>query len=367
MAIGLVALATVLVVPGCRTIDTAEDIVNDAVNSIENESMDWKVVLQRTSDDLRNNDFPQFADRVDLLLQRSIAATGSQVFCLIDRIESHVLQGLARIKTEILGGKPPRRSPTVCLAVPDSLNAADSSRPSAATFYGYDLDADGLRLLHVSLKRMADGTMKEEDEDVTAKMETGTAHYQRIVDLGGAGVELTKWSKALRLIASDGQVLGSILVTQPRCSERDDWALISAITLTPKLESGDREYFGNGPDIDINVRVFPSADGKSLLGNASMRANETNGGDTKAFVSRQWEIRSARSGESIGQVTSRDFDSLSEEAPNQTTAFERPGSGLVRLYQIIGDTAGDDVQSDTDPTSVKISFNVVNFRLNACK
>jgi hypothetical protein len=369
LILGILSGLTLLITPSCGKVDDASDILNGAINSMENESIDWRVALEDTIEKLRKEDYPHIADEVNALFQRSIAAAGTQIFCIIDRIEGRVIRGLARIRANLLGqSAEPLRVPTVCQSVPDRIRTADPLRPDYATFYGFDLDAANLELVLVNQRPRHDGTLEEIERDVTAFMERGSAHYERRVNLGGTGIQLTTDSSALRLVqrkpgGGGSEVIGSILVTQPRCVETEESTEVPALTLTPKLQKGDSEFFGNGPSIQVQVRVFPAADGRSLQGSASMRADETNDGDTKSFHRHDWQILSARQGEAIGAVTSRADDNLIEEAPDQTTFYERPGKGLVRLYQVVGDTAGADIGK----TGVKIFFNRVHFKLNACR
>jgi hypothetical protein len=146
------------------------------------------------------------------------------------------------------------------------------------------------------------------------------------------------------------------------------------------LVQGDREFGGNGPQITVHAHTLLAADSKSFSIAVDFDAVET-GGDhsevTGNFVPFTWNAPEGQHITSIVSGISSSVSALSAAAGaevgacNDGDVIANPTitGDLIAAIQLIGDTGGDDISSDTDcscDTQIKnITFNPVVVQLVA--
>lgn len=127
----LAALCAAVLLSGSSCIGTDEtnEILEDGVRSLEQQSQSWKAVLADTRDKLIAAGQHTLAVQVDNLIQDAEQSAGIEVRCYTDFLRDRAtndLRGMLAIRTK----EPLPSKPTFCLPSPDSidLNLAPSER-----------------------------------------------------------------------------------------------------------------------------------------------------------------------------------------------------------------------------------------------
>ena len=129
--------------------------------------------------------------------------------------------------------------------------------------------------------------------------------------------------------------------------------------LCPKHVKGDREFDGHGPDVRTNVRLSISRNKRNIVANISLTATETMRNWTTAKGSWSRNIWTAPSGYQIVRILSSKSSSASYRDSNHHIDRPRRIRGrLVKTFEIMGDTRGNDVGNCTsDDVFLSVFFN----------
>lgn len=318
-----------------NTVNQTEALLDDAIATISQESSSWQATLQNLETKLVGDAQSTVKTEVQQLANRTIAATGVELRCNADFLGTRVIQGLQRIKAELLQRSIPERIPVFCQVIPSEIRmtlAAD--RRDKIDITGYDFDNQpNLRLyLHANGRKT----------DVTSYINRLT-HYQMILNLGNNGLVLDNQSNKITL-EYNNQELSSIPVIQPQLPNciREDYTFSPAtITFVPPHTSGDTDFFGHGPRVDCNVSVF--IDGNTVKASVYMKAQETGGfgaDNSKAEGSAIFTIFTAPSNRKIERIVSDSSSSQSYTDGNLDDDYFNQGSGeLVKRFVFTGDTS----------------------------
>ena len=129
---------------------------------------------------------------------------------------------------------------------------------------------------------------------------------------------------------------------------------------------GDQDFKGHGPDIEVDVRIYPDRSRKRLLASVSMIAVETRPDWTTARGWEEREIFFTKSGWEISDILS---DTRSQyrytDNDHADDVFTLSSGELVRQFRFIGDRKGGDAGVST---SVWVYFNPIRLMLrkNRC-
>lgn len=130
--------------------------------------------------------------------------------------------------------------------------------------------------------------------------------------------------------------------------------------LCPKHVNGDREFAGHGPDVRASVRLSISRNKRNIVANISLSARETMRNWTTAKGSWSRNIWTAPSGYEIVRILSSKSSTASYRDRNHHIDRPRPRGSLVKIFEIMGDTRGNDVGNCTsDDVFMNIFFNRV--------
>jgi hypothetical protein len=170
------------------------------------------------------------------------------------------------------------------------------------------------------------------------------------------------------------EVTGSFDTTQPAIRP-----VIPGGVLCPStLVAGDREFGGNGPQISVQAATVVAGDGKSFTIIVDFDAVETGGDHSEVkghFEAFTWNAPAGKHITSIVSGTSASVSALSKSAGgefgvcNDGDVIANPTitGDLISAIELIGDTGGDDISSDSDchcDTQIKsITFNDVVVQL----
>lgn len=329
-----------------------EALLNDAIDQISHESSSWQATLQELANKLTDETQSTIRNEVQNLANRTIAAAGAELRCNVDFLSARVVQGLQRIKANLLGQAPPPRVPAFCSVIPTAVDMnLTPNRRTKIDIVGYDFDNQPLKLFLLS------GTQKI---DMTSALNRLT-HYHMVINLGSNGILLNAASNRL-VLEYNNQEFSSIPITQPQipdCIEEEITFDPSEITFTPRHTRGDKEYDGNGPRVTASARI--SVEGNEIKARISMKAEETKSDWTTAESTDTYTIYVAPSNRKIVSITSDTFTDQTYIDSNHTADVFEQGSGeLIKRFRFMGDTDGDDAGTRTN---VKVTFNRVRIKL----
>jgi hypothetical protein len=325
--------------------DRAVNILDDGISALSGESADWRSTLEGITSELTEDAQSTIRNEVTDLMNRSIAAVGTEVKCLVDFAGTRVRQGLVSIRAKILGLETQETEPIFCDTVPMILEREQiPNRTNVLEFYGYDFDRSDIKLMLIK----ASGSV-----DVTDKLDRPT-HYHMTLNLGANGVQITEDSQRI-LVRWKDKDLSTIGIVQesPRICKvmtttvRD----IQPFTVIPSLVFGDPDFGGHGPEFKITTNRLRRHDAVSIR--MIVTASETREGDTRASGREEVVIYNAPAGYRIDQVLGPSNDHLDDYADgdhDQKTLFRGSG-GPVNRYVIDGDRSGGDVGEYTQVTA----------------
>jgi hypothetical protein len=330
-------------------------VLDEAVDSLESESGQWREILEKALTDLPKEASSLIRNEISNVLSRTIAAAGVQAMCFADFLGARVRQQLMRIRATLLQALLPPLEPALCTPNPTTIDMelAPAAR-NKIEFFGYDLDRTPLKVLHVTTSGSS---------DVSSKLDRPSP-YLMTLNLAGNGVPLTSASQRL-VVQWEGHDISTIAVLQrttPVCTTDQASAEPRTVTLVPPLTQGDREFKGNGPDVRINVALsirltqVGSRQTSELVATYSMYARETKGDRTTASGSEQSVVWTAPQGRVIDAILGPTTEVVSYRDDTVTSdSFKK----ALADYVVIGDTEGDDVGQ----SKVTIAFHPVQVAL----
>ena len=343
-----------------KVTDTVSDVtgntvatLNDAIDALDQNSSSWQAVLQQTTQKLTADAQSTVRNEVSDLLNRSVAATGTELRCNLDFIGTRVRQALVRIRARLLHQSVPAAEPALCHVVPAAVDMAlDSSRRNKLEFFGYDFDTTPIK---VSLHSKS-GTI-----DVSSKLDRLT-HYHMTLNLGANGVPLSSSSDRLTL-EWENRPISSVAVIQPAtpvCQEKTEpYVRNTYLSFTPPHTRGDREYSGNGPEVWATARWVKEDTRVNL--HLWMKAKETRSDWTTAEGERIEPYYTAPSGWRIDSIEGN-LESSAHYVDTDHNDDRQGGgpSGPVKEFKFRGDRDGNDAGIHT---GVDVTFNPLVVKL----
>jgi hypothetical protein len=335
-------------------VDSATDkmvaVLDEAIVDLADESADWQTVVQDAINQLTDEAHTALRSDLNNMLLRAPAAIGTEFRCDVDFVRRRVRQDLISIKARLLGLEVPQKEPVFCSVVPLAVDASlVPQNVSLMEFYGYDFDTLPVQVL------LRNGS---QDIDVSSFLDRPT-HYHMTLNMGANGVQLSPDSQRF-ILKWNGEEISTIAVIQqttPVCETKHVDFKPESIGFVPPHTRGDREFSGNGPDINASVKLSHTGDNVRVL--VTMSAVETKSDYTTASGSKEFTFNYApEAGYKISQILSETENQFSYRDDNhEEDTFA--GGGPVANYRFVGDTGGDDVGQ----TAVQISFNQVELEL----
>jgi hypothetical protein len=343
-----------------KVTDTVSDISGDTVAALDNaidaldrNSASWQTVLQDTTQQLTADAQSTVRNEISDLLNRSVAATGTELRCNMDFIGTRVRQALVRIRARLLHQPIPPVEPALCHVVPAAVDMAlDSSRRNKLEFFGYDFDTMPIK---VTLQD------KSRTLDVSSNLDRLT-HYHMTLNLGANGVPVSNASNRLTLEWQD-RLISSIAVIQPAtpvCREKTEtYTRSTYLSYTPPHTRGDKEYSGNGPEVWATANWIN--DGTHVNLRLWMKAKETRSDWTTAEGERTESYYTAPSGWRIDSIVGN-LESSAHYVDTDHNDDRQGGgpNGPVKEFNFRGDRDGDDAGSYT---GVDVTFNPLTVKL----
>lgn len=247
---------------GCKKIEelnsTAFDavqVLEDGIETIEEESSAWRSTLEDIVDELPEeieNSVENIKEQTSQLLAEGIGMTSSNVICVADAVPKRVVRGLKILVAKLKNSTPEKLMPTICQT---SIAVIDFNKPfnqrEKIVLYGYDFKEDeSLSLWH----RNATSNIQYKIENKLFKI----SDYQYSIVLDGLDHQL-KISSALVLKFEDevlsefgiiNNVCGSINCNEGECR--------NGICDCPDEYTGDRCQTPYKFNVAVNFHTFQS-------------------------------------------------------------------------------------------------------------
>jgi hypothetical protein len=350
-------------------IRNAVDTLNRGIDVLAKESADWRLVIRDILDELPEEAQGTLRAEVTDLLERGIAATGSEFRCDMDFLRLRVREDLERIRHKHFGGpEPTPRRPYLCMAVPLIVDMnLDAWRRNRLEFYGFDLDTMPISAF-----------VEDKDTNMTnvTRFLNIVTHYHMTLNLGGEAVGLNDDHRKI-LLFWDNSLQSAVSVIpaeyEEECTTQVKFVTPGTRTYTPPhtnipgYNKGNRDFSGHGPKIDAEVTLKLGANRRGILATISMVAWEWN-----VSKNRPRSDYTAAAGETTEVIylapdgwRIRSYDVLNSARVSYIDSNHRddifPAGGMlpVEKWTFVGDTGGSEA-GDKTKVQVKLSnFNVV--------
>lgn len=333
----------------------AVSVLDDAIETLANESADWQQVLQDAMSQLTDDAQSTIRNEIADVASRSIAQAGVEFRCDVDFIRARVREALIDIRASLLGQIAEPVEPSLCSVVPlvvDRTLVPD--RLKTIEFYGYNLDfVESLRVF------LEDGAGRL--TDVTEFLDRPT-HYVMTLRFGANGVLLDSSSRRF-VLEWDGRQISSIGVIQaqtPVCrTDLDEFPVRNnEITLQPDRIEGDGDFNGHGPHVQTWVKLDTRPD--LITATVYMYARETKSDWTTVEGSETRELYRPPAGWRVERVIGmRSAEHSFTDGDHDLDRFGL-GSGLLAELFYVGDTSGDEAGTATEVTAI---FNKVQVEI----
>lgn len=329
-------------------------VLDNAINSLANQSADWRTTLQDAQDKLTDSAQSTVRNEISNTLQRAEQAAATEIRCIIDFVGVRVQEALIRIKAKLLDQSVDAPTPVLCGVTPQAIDMSyDPTRRNLITLDGYNFDTTPpIQVFLVDSSQ--NGTL-----DVSSSLDVQT-HYSMTLNLGDNGVHITSTSQKLILKWKNTQLSSiPIIRTTPRCKKIDTSFTPTSITFRPVHTGGDTEFNGHGPD--VHVTVIPVVTATFIGVVVHMSAVETGKGDTVADGSDGYKIWPAPPGQKIVWVSNTAKTDWSYIDTDTIADPFNVGVGYVSQLIFIGDTAGS--QDAGINTQVTVIFRELHVQL----
>lgn len=139
------------------------------------------------------------------------------------------------------------------------------------------------------------------------------------------------------------------VASRPQCQTRTISIQPNNMTLIPRKIRGDREFDGHGPQYTVRATLLVTESEVSV--ELYMIAEETRSDWSTAEGTRVESVYFAGPNEKIIGVLTATHSSISDTDRDHAVK-EHHDQGLVSVFYVMGDSSGDDIETDTGVTAV---------------
>jgi len=160
-------------------------------------------------------------------------------------------------------------------------------------------------------------------------------------------------------------VLAFLLPFSMHATEIKNINLSAQVRLFPDHVGGDRDFGGNGPNVNTNVRLKISRDKRKLEAVIYFQAKETKSDWTEGKKTWTRSVANAPAGYEFVRILSSTYSSARYTDRNYQMDYPSvQGGNLVRRFVVKGDTGGSDVGNTTsDDTHLTVYFNTARVEI----
>ena len=338
---------------GCNILDPVKDPIKEAVAVIDNgirdiqqNSVMWSSILQRVANQLPREVSETIRVDAQTLANRSIQTAGVEFRCDVDFLGNRAIQGLQRLKAELLNQSVPPVTPAFCVLDFPSIDLqVDPSSWSTVILSGYDLDVkDRTNSLLTILLLTQQGTTIPLPEAQIGR----TTHYQVALNLGGMASQFYSNHVVKLLVSWNGSNEGypQIIVIPWQPQQVTETVMIGTTgPYYPPNTHGDGDFDtddGNATSLVLEGQMQKTD--QYLQNRMHMYAREPGGDNTavdgwsawsRAYTAPQgWrivEVRPSNNSYLTAQVTVHD-----------RLTYSRPAGEIVDFFEAWVDREGDE-------------------------
>jgi hypothetical protein len=227
--------------------DNGLGTLNNAIDTLEQQSGRWEDVLKETRDKLFKEGQSTLANEVSNVISRASGDAGIEVRCSADFLRDRAKEELISLRATITK-ETVELKPVFCKPVPYSIdmNLEDRRRNQ--------IDIDGYNLTKDSVKVFLKDRKLKDLRDVSDKL-SNPSSYLLTLNLGSNGVRLsTHIDKIIFKPKSGGEF--SVAVIQPAPARPKPQFLNSRIHVTGKIDMYDADFLSNGNSRSFSVDEY---------------------------------------------------------------------------------------------------------------
>ncbi len=335
--------------------------LNDAINTLQNQSTDWKPVLKdletkidkRVQDALTYN-IPYITN---LASQRAL----SSVLCVKESVKDEVLYYLQVVRAELVTGiLPPLPHTKICATsqVTLDLNSPRNIR-NQIVYTGYYIHTkDSIKAFLVNDTGRIEILKNRIGYPDISTITLSLTDYSDAILTNYTHLQLTFNKDVISSIGIDKKLPDPPVIETATTWQRD-------IIWIPPHTNGDKDFNNNGPRMVSHV--YLKHDGTKVFAQIYLYAQETKSDWTTAAGTSQWvEIYSVKDGYRINRIKEA-TDYLNILRNNNVDYVDNSIDDyvvetVVGRAIVVGDTAGDEAGSKT-----KINLNIKPFNIEIQK
>lgn len=117
----------------------ALDHIDQAINTLGNQSASWQTTLTQLEGQLRDDAQATLANEVAQVAAKGVSTAGTEIRCNVDFVRTRMRQDLQRLSARLKKQPVPPIEPALCQVVPTHVDMAHL--PNQLEYYGYDLNA----------------------------------------------------------------------------------------------------------------------------------------------------------------------------------------------------------------------------------
>ncbi|MDY6992879.1 MAG: hypothetical protein SVR94_09795 [Pseudomonadota bacterium] len=334
----------------CESTDKIVNIFKQALADLDRHSMSWKLVLERTRDQLIEEGKRALANEVQTIIDKSVADVGIEARCtsgfIGNRVRNDVLlllQANKLTKVFIDSGIEADFRPVVCKSNPSSINLPSVLKGTLNTINidGYNFDAGTQKAFLVDRR-------SQNPIDVSNYLHYNS-RYLMVFNLNESEIkQLLPNSK--ELLISVGEETTSTPIIRP--IETRSVPIDPIYEFCPKHVGGDREFKGHGPVVRAKAELKFDEYRNQLYVQLYLHAKETKKDwtEAKGYWNEpvKWNIPLGYKIYGINDHSPRLSTASYEDKGHGIDSPNVLGDGLVSRFDIMGDRKGKDIRVRED-------------------
>jgi hypothetical protein len=360
----LLLFITCMLLIGCdwSSVDDAVRIIQDTASRIEDETNDVEGELRRAidlaeklPDELRTT----VTNELSSTINRSIAAGGAEGRCTVQFVRDLVKDDLERLIARLRKQSVPAPDPTICTVDPVQVDLGlEPNRRRSIAYSGYNFPIDPTYgAIEVSISDGNDGL------DVSQHLHIVTG-YQMVLELGPNGAPVTSETDSI-VLSWSGRRLSEVPVIQTTCITKEDNAPGDAESYMPEWTSGDEEFGGNGPNVEVVFQLIALPDRVNGLLVMNAWESDPDGspagdGTTVRGIKAIENLYIAEPGWVVVDVVGETEATWRFRDNDHDVNQDNRATGPVRMFRVVGDTKGKEAGTKT---SVFVDFRSFKVRV----
>ena len=335
--------------------------LNDGINTLQNQSSDWKSVLKDLESKIDKRVQDVLTYNIPYITNLASQRVLSSVLCVKESVKDEVLYYLQVARAELVTGiLPPLPHPKICATslLTIDLNAPRNIR-NQVVFTGYSINTkDSIHAVLINGTTKLDIPLSKLGYPDISNITVSLTDYSDAALTSYTHLQLMFNKEVISSIGIDKKVIDPPLIETVSTAQRE-------IVWIPPHTYGDRDFNANGPRMVSHV--YLKQDGYKVYAQVYLYAQETKSDWTTATGTSNWiEIYSVKSGYRINKIL-EPSDYLNILRTNNADYIDNSIEDytietVVGRAILVGDTKGDEAGDKT-----KITLNLKSFDIEIQK